>query len=188
MDRLIDFVFNNIHFIVIVVGIIYAMFFRKSPLEKNPPGRMPDFGGGSGRPRQMQPPRPRPQPQQPPRQAREETAGHRPPPAPPLERAPAAVPAEPPRQPAAFPAASEAPRAPERQAEPAAISDALPAKEVLRDRPAAAALKAAASASMAQRQEGVPGNRPELSREELKRAIVWSEILGQPRSRKAYRR
>jgi hypothetical protein len=45
VEKLISFVMNNFFIVVIVLGIIYSLFFRKSPLERRP-NRMPDFGGG----------------------------------------------------------------------------------------------------------------------------------------------
>jgi hypothetical protein len=47
VEKLISFVMNNFFIVVIVLGIIYSLFFRKSPLERRP-NRMPDFGGGGG--------------------------------------------------------------------------------------------------------------------------------------------
>lgn len=38
---------NSLFLIAVVVGIIYQLFIRKSPLEKR--NRMPDFGGGQQR-------------------------------------------------------------------------------------------------------------------------------------------
>jgi hypothetical protein len=49
VDKLVSLVMNNFFIVVIVVGLIYSLFFRKSPLEKRPPNRMPDFGGGQQR-------------------------------------------------------------------------------------------------------------------------------------------
>lgn len=57
MERILDFLMSNIYFVIIVIGLIYTMFFRKSPLERppqqrphhrppsRPTNRMPDFGG-----------------------------------------------------------------------------------------------------------------------------------------------
>ncbi|MBW5444887.1 hypothetical protein GE107_02260 [Cohnella sp. CFH 77786] len=62
MEELISFLLKNFYIVIIIVGLIYTMFIRKSPLEKPPanrpasrPGnRMPDFGGSP-----MFPPKPR---------------------------------------------------------------------------------------------------------------------------------
>lgn len=48
MEQLISFAMNNFFIVIIIVGILYQLFFRKSPLEKR--NRMPDFGGGQQRP------------------------------------------------------------------------------------------------------------------------------------------
>ena len=45
MEQLISFATKNFFIVIIIVGILYQLFFRKSPLEK-PRNRMPDFGGG----------------------------------------------------------------------------------------------------------------------------------------------
>lgn len=56
MEKLIAFVTQNPFILIIIVGLLYSMFFRKSPIEKQPgqrpgskpgngPNRMPNFGG-----------------------------------------------------------------------------------------------------------------------------------------------
>ncbi|WP_372662898.1 hypothetical protein [Cohnella sp.] len=60
MEQLITFIMDNFFIVVVAVGIIYSLFFRKSPLERNP-NRMPDFGEG-GRPGQTAPDRQIPPP------------------------------------------------------------------------------------------------------------------------------
>jgi hypothetical protein len=45
VEQVISFLMKNLGIVIIVVGVIYTLFFRKSPLER-PPNRMPDFGGG----------------------------------------------------------------------------------------------------------------------------------------------
>jgi hypothetical protein len=56
VEKLISFVMNNFFIVVIVLGIIYSLFFRKSPLERRP-NRMPDFGGsGPSRTGESKPP------------------------------------------------------------------------------------------------------------------------------------
>ncbi|WEK53058.1 MAG: hypothetical protein P0Y55_10660 [Candidatus Cohnella colombiensis] len=45
MEQLISFITNNIVFVVIAIGLIYRLFFRKSPLEGQRPNRMPDYSG-----------------------------------------------------------------------------------------------------------------------------------------------
>jgi hypothetical protein len=50
VEQLIAFVMDNFFIVAIVLGVIYSMFFRKSPVERKP-NQMPDFGrGGSTRP------------------------------------------------------------------------------------------------------------------------------------------
>lgn len=49
MEQLISFAMKNFFIVIVIVGIVYQLFFRKSPLEK-PRNRMPDFGGGHQRP------------------------------------------------------------------------------------------------------------------------------------------
>lgn len=41
MEQIFDFLFSNFYFVIILIYMVYAMFFRKSPLEKreNRPGR-----------------------------------------------------------------------------------------------------------------------------------------------------
>jgi hypothetical protein len=58
VDKLISFVMSNFYIVIVVIGIIYSMFFRKSPLER-PRNQMPDFGGNGqqrlGRPAASRP-------------------------------------------------------------------------------------------------------------------------------------
>ncbi|MFD0672070.1 hypothetical protein [Cohnella sp. GCM10027633] len=164
MDRLVQLAMDNIFFVVIIVGIIYSLFFRKSPLEK-PRNRMPDFGGG-----QQRPPGSPPQrgvPMRTPQQARQEPPRGVPQPvrsAPPPEPRPS-------RQmplPAAEPPPEDAYVIREIEAEPArGVSPPSP--------PEAPAAAAGARA----------GGQP--TREELARAIVWAEVLGPPRAKRPYR-
>ncbi len=49
MEQLVTFLTSNFQFVIVLVGILYFLFFRKSPLEKRPPNRMPDFGGEAHR-------------------------------------------------------------------------------------------------------------------------------------------
>jgi hypothetical protein len=52
VEELISFLANNFHFVIIAIGIIYSLFFRKSQQEQRRPNRMPDFGGGNQRTKQ----------------------------------------------------------------------------------------------------------------------------------------
>jgi len=69
LEKLIQFLMSNFYFVIIVIGLVYSLFFRKSPLERKPPNRMPDFGGGGQLPRPQRPPgqaeQPMSRPQQP---------------------------------------------------------------------------------------------------------------------------
>jgi hypothetical protein len=50
VEQLIAFAMDNFFIVAIVLGVIYSMFFRKSPVERKP-NHMPDIGrGGSTRP------------------------------------------------------------------------------------------------------------------------------------------
>jgi len=52
LERLLEFVFGNFYFFILLIGLIYAMFFRKSPLEKpeNRSGRQVPDRRPHGRP------------------------------------------------------------------------------------------------------------------------------------------
>ncbi|MFB9280055.1 hypothetical protein [Cohnella cellulosilytica] len=63
MEQLVTFLTSNFQFVIVIVGILYFLFFRKSPLEKRPPNRMPDFGGEAQHRRPERPGRPLPQSQ-----------------------------------------------------------------------------------------------------------------------------
>ncbi|WP_239617419.1 hypothetical protein [Cohnella mopanensis] len=65
MEELISFLTHNFYFVILAVGIIYSLFFRKSPLENRPPNRMPDFGGSDQQTKQPEPEIRKPAPQQP---------------------------------------------------------------------------------------------------------------------------
>lgn len=159
MEQLARFVMDNFFIVVVAVGIIYSLFFRKSPLEK-PRNRMPDFGGGQGQrrppgapPQRGVPMRPRPEP------AQASRPTPRPPAAPEPERT---LPSTPdPYEPAI--------------AEPR--RDAAP-----RPVPAAASRVAPTASGTASPRGDVP------TREELERAVVWAEILGPPRARRPHGR
>ncbi|WP_027091132.1 hypothetical protein [Cohnella thermotolerans] len=217
MEAIIEFLIRHYYVVIVVVGLVYGMFFRKSPLEKpNPNRRMPDFGGGGElrRPRQAPPggsarkraaeetarpaapgPERSPGPEGEPlplgRSERERTL-------PRSERSPESRPrpgwleARPAELP---PQRTEAEQRPSRSA--AAPSDA-PATTVSRP---ADGLGVAARLEEAERTRESParsiGELPasaaeapgiRLPRDEWSRAVVLAEILGPPRARKPYRR
>jgi len=146
LDELVTFLFKNFQFVIIVIGIVYYLFFRKSPLERRSPNRMPDFGGEMQGNRQ-QPARPLPASVRPDRPYDPERRS-----------APAPIDAEPQRV-----------RAPESETNP--HTDDAPAEQahVVRSNTPRAASRV-------------------LERQDLARAVLWSEILGRPRARKPYRR
>ena len=143
MEQLITFLTSNFQFVIVIIGIAYFLFFRKSPLEKRTTNRMPDFGGEARR---------RPErPDQPPQAARP-------------EREP-----EPARR-AYF--ADESPSTASSEEPEEFVSPVL-----------SAAVSKRTNLRASGREAGVG-----LDREDLARAVLWSEILGRPRARKPYRR
>jgi hypothetical protein len=196
LQALADFLMGHLYMVILVIGLIYAMFFRKSPLERppqnrpprRPANRMPDFGGS--------PMFPAPRP---PRRT-EDPAGGRPDDDAGLPQ-PAAAWSEP--KPVAAPAPSHPSRpewadrpfglAVEPEADnPARSGEALLAYEKPTAAQAAAAVRPAPPAEAAPVPEtaGLAADEPRsmLSRDDLARAIVWAEVLGPPRARRPYRR
>ncbi|MFC5405117.1 hypothetical protein [Cohnella soli] len=193
MEQLISFLTHNFYFVFIVIGIIYSMFFRKSPLER-PRNRMPDFGSGGAH---SAPARPRP-----PAQHGEQTQASQPRPyAQHGEQTQASQPrpyaqhgertqASQPRphaqhrgqaQASQPPAPRQQPR-PERVSSPADVyvSQSLPAVK-----PVAASESQPVSQVRLQQQRAT-SSAGAFSRQDMKRAIVWAEIVGPPRARKPY--
>ncbi|MCD9022992.1 hypothetical protein [Cohnella silvisoli] len=174
MEQLISFVMKNLGIVIFVIGIIYALFFRKSPLER-PPNRMPDFGGGG-------------------QQRRRGPGESRPPVAPtsqpePVEaRFPAPQRQTPPPAPRQQPVRLET-RLPEPRSEINPTSsytfvetEDMYAIEAQPKRAARSQTKATASS------HSMRSDAPLLARDDLKRAVLWAEILGPPRARRPYRR
>jgi hypothetical protein len=165
LEQLISFFMNHLFVVVIVIGLIYSMFFRKSPLEKRPPNRMPDFGGGPQfpqKPRQTGTPAgtaPVERRSPPPAERREPLPEHR--------RQPTAAQPRPSWVP--DPAPSEA---------PAVVRVSTPGL------PPVAAISSVSPLAEASRES----SEGALTRDDLTRAVVWAEILGPPRSRRPYRR
>ncbi|TFE31672.1 hypothetical protein [Cohnella luojiensis] len=158
MERLISFLMHNFYFVIIVVGIIYSLFFRKSPLER-PPNRMPDFGGGG----QNGPRRP---------------GELRPPVAQPTRTEPADThfPA-PQRQTQPNPVKTPSPI----RVSTVGTEDSL-SEEAQRKR---VAVKQPESKGLSRPDRT---HSPALTPEDLTRAVVWAEILGPPRARRPFRR
>lgn len=186
MEKLIAFITHNPFILIIIVGLLYSMFFRKSPIEKPPgnrpgqrpgsgPNRMPNFGGSpvfapnphrtdTGMPDRQPAPRP--------------SFGGLDDPAP--------QPAEGPFMHVPAPATSfEAPRAPSYSLQ----ERTEPAKpEQPRAVPARARLTPQAPAELSSVHAPTDGTRVALSADELKRAVVWAEIIGPPRAKRPYYR
>jgi len=202
MAQAIDFLVRHSYLVIVVVWLVYAMFFRRSPLEKprHPADRMPDFGGGGfPRPpirRAQQPPASRrpgerpaapPHPGEPARPVRADRRAPWPgaetaPPRPadgagrqPLPRAPqadAAAPAVPPR--------AEARAAGGEGAAPPAVPGGALFAAAAAPPPAAAGPSVAAPPPAGAASAG-------WTRAELARAVVMAEVLGPPRARKPFR-
>lgn len=194
MERLIEFLLSNFYYVIIVIGLVYTMFFRKSPLERppenrpaprpqnpqqrptaRPSDRMPDFGGAP-----MFPPKPRPAPAQPVERKGPPPVERR---APEVERqGPAPVDRREPRPDIAIPS-QPVYRSPDpiREPSPGRSSDSADFPPIERA-PASTAPSAAISAA------ALEDSAPRLSRDDLTRAIVWAEILGPPRARRPYGR
>ncbi|MFC3798254.1 hypothetical protein [Cohnella sp. GCM10012308] len=211
MEQLIGFLLGNLHFVLVVLGILFFLL-RKSPLEKppggkpgsRPSGRMPDFGGGGlPRPtRQPADPRPaqRPMTAQQPVERREGPAMH--------ERRQPPVVTVPARQRGAERAEGErgapmsdkqvvyrSPGTPQPKPVPwdgegesggEGAPSASAAQSAREDAAYHAAAKASPLYAPAQPQAEPAPARPKHS--ELARAVIWAEILGPPRSRKPFRR
>jgi hypothetical protein len=190
---IIGFLLDNLLLLAVAVGLLYALFFRRSPIER-PPNRMPDFGGGGfplpGHPERRREPRPAgrrepgPAPRaETPRPPREMPRPH-PEPARPV--------AAPPERPVYVPRTSAAAQrqAPSAKAAPAPEYDAplrVPEAPPLPPAPAASAV--AARNTRPPGAGGTSGERPEAfgSAEDLRRAFLWAEILGPPRARRPFR-
>lgn len=169
MEQLISFLLHNFYFVIIVVGIIYSMFFRKSPLER-PPNRMPDFGGGGQRrprrPGEIRPPVAQPSRTEP---------GDNPFPAP-QRQSPSSAPQQ------------LQTRVKDSQPNPSPIKVSDVGTEESRmdesQRKRIAVVQPAAKGpSRPDRSRS-----PALGKEDLASAVLWAEILGPPRARRPYRR
>lgn len=186
MEQLISFFMDNPFILFIIIGLLYTMFFRKSPIEKppgqrqgqgprqgqRPPGqhtnRMPDFGGTP-----VFAPKPRP------------TSMRREPPA-----------AEPdygslfePTPQAAMPQDvwKQTPARTPQATAPSAPVVTLPT----RPEPTYAAVTSRADlrpAYAATTSSNQAGTQAALSPDDLAQAVVWAEILGPPRAKRPYRR
>jgi hypothetical protein len=165
--KIIDFLMNNIFIVVIIVGALASMFGKAGGKKK--PSQMPDFGGG-GLPRNLQP-RTTEEPQ---RQSR-----------PVLQEQPEGQ--------TVYRSSGEQ----ERQA-PMQPSYVGMQTEVTAGAPQTASLERAlkrASASKAQAQDALE-RKPaaqgavvtSVQAEDLRKAVIWAEVLGPPRSKKPFRK
>jgi hypothetical protein len=171
LGKLISFLMGNLGIVIFVVGLIYALFFRKSPLE-GPPNRMPDFGGGGQRRPGQQgrsgtPARPasRPVPAEPQFPTPQRSA---PAPVPPPERLETRQPE--PRLLQQHPVVIVHPG----NDEGVVITKPLPVPQT---RVSSMQVKATAE------RQGMA-----LTRDNLSRAVILAEILGPPRARRPHRR
>ncbi len=162
MEQLISFVMDNLGIVVIVVGIIYAMFFRKSPLER-PPNRMPDFGGGGQR-RPGQPGEGRP----------------------PVAQSTRPAPEEP-----RFPPPQRQELPPVTRQQPVRVETREPGPKPASPRPVALAYGEMDERPTGEERTSQVTERvgaEVLNRDDLSRAVMWAEILGPPRARRPHRR
>ncbi|MDQ8736710.1 hypothetical protein [Paenibacillus sp. LHD-38] len=163
--KIIEFLMNNIFIVVVIVGAL-ASLFRKSG-SKNKPGRMPDFGGG-GLPRTLYP-----------QDSRKE-----------LEERP-------------IPAGSVGETLYRSQTENKREDREIPSlasreSEMSVESPQIASLqRVLQSAATNKDKVSGPAERKSVSQgavmypnraEDLRRAVIWAEILGPPRSKKPFRK
>ena len=184
MEQLISFFTHNPFILIIIAGLLYSMFFRKSPIEKPPgnrpanpanpanrpaTGRMPNFGGS-----QVFPPKQPHQAGEPARQsAPRPDYGGMPAPAPqPMYGEGPILPMP------AMPAASQAsPYKLRQQAQSAKPEEPRPA--VSRHR---SAVQPSANTAVAKS----AGSGTALSPNDLAQAVIWAEIIGPPRAKRPY--
>lgn len=176
MGQLIAFVMDNFYVVLIIVGVIYSLFFRKSPIER-PPNRMPDFGGGgrqrTGKSGEFKP------------NAEARTIGNK-------------FPAPEVHQNASQGPAEQSSRIETHQRELKPNQNEVGVHALLG---ASMERLDEGSAKPVRRSQGSGGNQQRLpqpqqnktseaalSRDELSRAIMWAEILGPPRAKRPHRR
>lgn len=195
MERLISFLSNNIIFVIMIVGIIYTMFFRKSPLER-PPNRMPDFGG-EGFPRPRRPGETRPAARPVSRPEAEQIPTSRP-----------AAPTAPRRQPEWMETRGPRPRTAQPE-QPQRTDDGWaearheqPVQRSLSEEPRVTLVEPAQLPEQPRHTDrtaisaqppglddlGGSDSGAVLTQENLSRAVMWAEILGPPRARRPHRR
>lgn len=165
MTRILEFLLNNIFIVVIIVGFL-ASLFRRAGAEKQP-GRMPDFGSG-GLLR-----RPAPETDQ-------ETRSEE----------PRAV------QKDDSPAYRSQDSQPARMSEPR-FERPVSGKEVPQNSSMTAVERSVHRAYAQKAREGSfassgnGSNSPaavKVSSDDLRKAVIWAEVLGQPRAKRPYRK
>ncbi|MEV5028631.1 hypothetical protein [Paenibacillus sp. LPE1-1-1.1] len=162
--RIIEFLLNNIFIVVIIVGALASLFRKSGP--KNKPGRMPDFGGG-GLPRTLYPQEGRAE-----QEDRERPAG---PAGQTLYRSQTETKREDFEK---LNATTET----EKHAESplmASLHQALQSAATNK-----ALVSGAAERKSASERTETNGTRSQ----DLRRAVIWAEILGPPRSKKPFRK
>ncbi|MFC4305581.1 hypothetical protein [Cohnella boryungensis] len=159
MEDLISFLANNFHIVLIVIGVIYSIFFRKRPLDGKPPKQMPEYGQGQA---------PQWEDASPADSYPEHASGGG------WDQFPEPTPA-PGYAPDSLPASVMTNNV---------TTGALPSSS--RKPPAFVQADSPLQVQAAPRSASSSTSR--LRRDELARAVLWSEILGKPRARKPFRR
>lgn len=172
MEQLISLVMDNIYVVVIIVGIIYSLFSRKSPIERRPK-RMPDIEGGG---------RPRPSGSG---EIRTHTGASAP-----VNRIPAPAGQQSPHMPAEQPVWIGTRQQEGMGAESEVHVHALlgASKELLDNGAVKPARRTQQKAIQPQSQPKKTASEAVINRDDLTRAIMWAEILGPPRARRPHRR
>jgi hypothetical protein len=173
MEQLISYLMDHLGIVIFVVGIIYALFFRKSPLER-PPNRMPDFGGGGQR-----------RPGQQGRSGAPDSPSSRPAPTETQFPEPqGSVPPSPPRQqPVRLETRQPNPK-PLQQRPVVIVRSETEEEAITRSLPIQQARVSARQPGAVAERQGTAA----LTRDDLSRAVMWAEILGPPRARRPHRR
>jgi len=178
LERLIAFLLDNIFIVIIVLGFLSSLFGKSSSRKQKPSG-MPTFGGGGG-PARPAAPQPSELDQQ--RMERERLEQQR---------------QEQQRQQALL-REREAAEAQAQQLQRARLEEAQRAAETARGleqaQRSAEARQAAAQRTVAALKAAAPSKSNQLfdpsavHGSELRKAVVWAEVLGAPRAKKPFRR
>lgn len=166
MTRIFEFLLNNIFIVVIIVGFL-ASLFRKAGAAKKQPGRMPDFGGG-GILRRQAPDSDSGTRSDEPRTAQTEYA--------PIYRSQDSQPAR--------TSESRTIRQESGKEEPPASGITAMERSLQR----AAAQKAKAGSAAASGHGSKSPAAEKVSSDDLRKAVIWAEVLGPPRAKRPYRK